>query len=84
MKGEPFCPEEGDCHLGGESLFMYLPASIGQFLDGKRFKELYCTGFVFGQAGDGSLDFVPRWGVVKLQHLVDEDRLVFHPLRGFV
>ena len=63
---------------------MNLPASIGQLFDGKRFKELYCAGFVFGQAGDGSLDFVSRWMMIELQHFVDEDRLVFHPLRGFV
>jgi hypothetical protein len=63
---------------------MYLVSSIGQLFDGKRLKKLHCTGFIFGQAGDGSLDFVSCWGVVELQHFIDENGLVFYPLRRFV
>ena len=63
---------------------LHRPASVGQLLDSKRLKEPYCTGFVFGQAGDGSLDFVSRWGMIEFQYFIDKDRLVFHPFCGFV
>ena len=61
-----------------------LVLSIGKLLDGERFKEPYRTGLVFRQTGDGGLDFISRWGMVELQHLINKDRLVLYPLRGFV